>query len=98
MADNKIVTKRKLTGAFFQSLDGVIQGGGNPEEDRRGGVRFGGWCAAFWDESTKKPMGKILQPEFDLLLGKRTYRGMSFELYGHPFSSCKQKSWRPLVK
>jgi dihydrofolate reductase len=74
MADNKIVTKRKLTGAAFQSLDVAIQGGGGPDEDRRGGFRFGGWVAPFWDESTKKPMGKILhEPQYDLLLGKRTY-------------------------
>jgi hypothetical protein len=33
MADNRIATKRKLTGAAFQSLDGVIQGGGGPDED-----------------------------------------------------------------
>jgi hypothetical protein len=25
-------------------------------------------------------------------------RGMSFELFGHPFLSYKQKSWRALVK
>jgi dihydrofolate reductase len=74
MADNKIVMKRKLTGAFFQSLDGVIQAPGGPEEDRSSGFRFGGWIAPFRDESTKKPMGKILdEPEYDLLLGKRTY-------------------------
>jgi dihydrofolate reductase len=74
MADNKIVTKRKLTGAVFQSLDGVIQAPGGPEEDRSGGFRFGGWAAPFWDESMKEPTGKIYdEPEYDLLLGKRTY-------------------------
>jgi dihydrofolate reductase len=74
VVDNKIVTKRKLTGAFFQSLDGVIQAPGAPEEDRSGGFRFGGWIAPLRDESTQKPMGKILvEPEYDLLLGKRTY-------------------------
>ena len=52
--------KRKLTGAFFQSLDGVIKAPGGPEEDRSSGFRFGGWIAPFRDESTKKPMGKIL--------------------------------------
>jgi dihydrofolate reductase len=71
MADNKM---RKLTGAFFQSLDGVIQAPGAPEEDRSGGFRFGGWTAPFWDESMKAPAGNFLdEPEYDLLLGKRTY-------------------------
>ena len=32
----------RLTGAFFQSLDGVIQGPGAPMEDPSGGFRFGG--------------------------------------------------------
>jgi hypothetical protein len=41
MAVNKFVMKRKLTGAFFQSLDGVIQAPGGPEEDRSGGLHIG---------------------------------------------------------
>lgn len=75
MADNsKTNSQRKLTGAFFQSLDGVVQAPGGPEEDRSGGFRFGGWSAAFWDESMKEPAAKIFnEPEYDLLLGKRTY-------------------------
>jgi dihydrofolate reductase len=74
MADGNVVSKRKLTGAFFQSLDGVMQGGGGPEEDRSGGFRFGGWMVPFADESTGEAMGKIYdEPEYDLLLAKRTY-------------------------
>ncbi len=74
MADNKIVMKRKLIGAFFQSLDGVIQAPGAPEEDRSGGFRFGGWSAPFWDQSMEQPTARIFdEPEYDLLLGKRTY-------------------------
>ncbi len=64
---------RRLTGAFFQSLDGVIQAPGGPEEDPTGGFRFGGWTQPFWDESLEEPMGKLLSADFDLLLGKRTY-------------------------
>jgi dihydrofolate reductase len=74
MADQKIVTRRRLTGAVFQSLDGVMQAPGAPEEDRSGGFRFGGWVAPYWDESMQEPTGKIFdEPEYDLLLGKRTY-------------------------
>lgn len=66
--------RRKLTGAFFQSLDGVIQGPGGPDEDRRDGFRFGGWTAPYFDESVAEPMGKLIdEPEYDLLLGRRTY-------------------------
>ncbi len=64
---------RKLTGAVFLSLDGVMQAPGGPEEDRSGGFRFGGWTQPFWDESVHAPTGKIFDADYDLLLGKRTY-------------------------
>lgn len=65
---------RKLTGAVFQSLDGVMQAPGGPEEDPSGGFRFGGWSQPFWDASMNEPAGKIFaEPEYDLLLAKRTY-------------------------
>ena len=64
---------RKLTGAVFVSLDGVMQAPGGPDEDPTGGFRFGGWTFPFFDESADAPMGKLLDAEYDLLLGKRTY-------------------------
>jgi dihydrofolate reductase len=63
---------RKLTGAVFVSLDGVMQAPGGPEEDTTGGFRFGGWVAPFWAED----MGlfeQLIMGDYDLLLGKRTY-------------------------
>ena len=36
---------RKLTGAVFQSLDGVMQAPGGPEEDPTSDFRFGGWVS-----------------------------------------------------
>ena len=64
---------RRLTGAVFLSLDGVMQAPGGPNEDPSGGFRFGGWTFPFWDESMTGPFGKIIDAEYDLLLGKRTY-------------------------
>ena len=65
---------RKLTGAVFQSLDGVMQAPGGPNEDPSGGFRFGGWSQPFWDESMSGPADRLLlEPEYDLLLAKRTY-------------------------
>lgn len=64
---------RKLTGAVFQSLDGVMQAPGGPEEDPTCDFRFGGWSFHFWDESLEKPFGKVIDADYDLLLGKRTY-------------------------
>jgi dihydrofolate reductase len=64
---------RKLTGAVFQSLDGVMQAPGGPEEDETGHFRFGGWSFHFWDETLEQPFGKVIGGDYDLLLGKRTY-------------------------
>lgn len=64
---------RRVHGSVFQSLDGVLQAPGGPEEDPTGGFPFGGWTAPFWDESMAGPMGKLLDAEYDLLLGRVTY-------------------------
>src|SRR5438874_9274930 len=61
---------RRLTGAVFQALDGVMQAPGGPEEDPTSDFRFGGWAYPFWDES---PFDDLISGEYDLLLGKRTY-------------------------
>jgi dihydrofolate reductase len=67
-------TRRKLTAAAFQSIDGVIQGGGNPDEDRSGGFNLGGWTVPLTDDSAGKWMAKLYdEPEYDLLIAKRTY-------------------------
>jgi dihydrofolate reductase len=63
---------RKLTGAVFLSLDGIMQAPGGPEEDPTGNFQFGGWTAPFWSEDMG-PFEKIIDGEYDLLLGKRTY-------------------------
>ena len=64
---------RKLTGAVFQSLDGIMQAPGGPDEDPSSGFKYGGWSFHFWDESLEKPFGEIIDADYDLLLGKRTY-------------------------
>lgn len=63
---------RKLTGAVFVSLDGVMQAPGGPEEDPTGGFRLGGWVAPYWAEDMG-PFEKLIMGDYDLLLGKRTY-------------------------
>ena len=63
---------RKLTGAVFLSLDGVMQAPGGPDEDPSGGFKFGGWTQPFWSEDMG-PFEKVLDSDYDLLLGKRTY-------------------------
>jgi len=62
---------RKLTGAVFVSLDGVMQAPGGPEEDPSSDFHLGGWVQPFWDEMG--PFDDLIMGEYDLLLGKRTY-------------------------
>ena len=64
---------RKLTGAFFQSLDGVIQAPGGPTEDPTGGFAHGGWMSPVYDEVVDAEIGKLFTPPYALLLGRRTY-------------------------
>ena len=64
---------RKIIGAVFMSLDGVIQAPGGSEEDPTGGFRLGGWLAPYLDESDRRADRCLFAEPFDLLLGRRTY-------------------------
>ena len=64
---------RRIIGAVFVSLDGVIQAPGGPEEDRTGDFKLGGWLAGFFDEAVGERIDALFAPPFDLLLGRRTY-------------------------
>jgi dihydrofolate reductase len=64
---------RRIIGAVFVSLDGVIQAPGGPEEDPTGGFELGGWLAPFFDEAVGERIDQLFTPPFDLLLGRRTY-------------------------
>lgn len=66
---------RKVITAAFVSLDGVMQAPGGPQEDPRGGFKYGGWVAPLADEDPVfgEEMGKLFGEPFDLLLGRFTY-------------------------
>jgi dihydrofolate reductase len=64
---------RKIIGAVFVSLDGVMQAPGAPDEDRSEGFTLGGWLPQFWDTESEEGLEKLFTPPFDLLLGRRTY-------------------------
>lgn len=66
---------RKIIGAAFVSLDGVMQAAGGPTDDPTGGFKYGGWWkpVADGDEAIGKTQGDLLNRSFDLLLGRRTY-------------------------
>lgn len=64
---------RRIIGAVFITLDGVIQGPGHPKEDPTGGFRFSGWLPPLGDEAINEKVGELFGRPFDLLLGRRTY-------------------------
>lgn len=64
---------RKILGAAFVSLDGVMQAPGGPTEDPTGGFAHGGWLPQFFDEGVGEAIDTFFREPYDLLLGRRTY-------------------------
>ena len=63
----------KLTTNTNVSVDGVMQGLGGPEEDRRDGFERGGWAMPYFDEETAALIGQVYQRADAFLFGRRTY-------------------------
>jgi dihydrofolate reductase len=63
----------KLTAKIFTSLDGVYQGGGGPDEDRRGGFDRGGWQASHADEELGAFIREAYEQADAMLLGRVTW-------------------------
>jgi dihydrofolate reductase len=64
---------RKIIGAAFVSLDGVMQAPGGTTEDPTGEFKYSGWLPPYADEASGKTVGDLFNRSFDLLLGRRTY-------------------------
>ena len=63
----------KLTASMMVTLDGVYQGPGGPDEDRRGGFDRGGWTAAYGDEAGWQFVQQWFERADALLLGRKTW-------------------------
>jgi dihydrofolate reductase len=63
----------KLTAMLFVTLDGVYQGPGAPDEDRRGGFDRGGWVAPYAHEEIWRFITSAFERADALLLGRRTW-------------------------
>jgi dihydrofolate reductase len=69
----------QLTATMMLTVDGVYQGPGAPDEDRRNGFERGGWVAPGFDEATGEFVTSIFERADALLLGRRTWQ--IFEAY-----------------
>ena len=63
----------KLTTITHVSVDGVMQGLGGPDEDRRGGFERGGWALPLFDNEAETFLGEVFQRAEAFLFGRRTY-------------------------
>ena len=63
----------KLNAAEFVTLDGVYQGPGGPDEDRRNGFERGGWQAPYGDEKTGDMITRLYSGMDAMLLGRVTF-------------------------
>ena len=62
----------------FITLDGVVQAGGGPDEDREGGFEYGGWTSEYDEQMDDRgEIGEIVGAWENrteaLLLGRKTY-------------------------
>jgi dihydrofolate reductase len=71
--DEKGTITMKLTVNMNVSVDGVMQGLGGPEEDRRDGFERGGWAMPHFDSETAALIGEVYQRADAFLFGRRTY-------------------------
>jgi dihydrofolate reductase len=55
------------------TLDGVMQGLGAPDEDRRGGFERGGWVAPVFDDEAMAFLNQVYHRADAFLFGRRTY-------------------------
>ena len=63
----------KLTTITHVTVDGVMQGLGGPDEDRRGGFERGGWALPLFGDEAAAFLDEVFQRADAFLFGRRTY-------------------------
>jgi dihydrofolate reductase len=81
----------KLTVTESVSLDGVMQGLGGPDEDRRGGFERGGWQIPLSDEEVGAFLNDVYARAAAFLFGRRTY-----EIFAGSWGLMKDPSQSPI--
>jgi len=81
----------KLTVTESVSLDGVMQGLGGPDEDRRGGFGRGGWQIPLSDEEVGAFLNDVYARTDAFLFGRRTY-----EIFAGSWGAMIDMAKRPI--
>jgi dihydrofolate reductase len=63
----------KLTTTTMVTVDGVMQGLGAPDEDRRGGFERGGWVAPVFEDEAMTFINQVYARADAFLFGRQTY-------------------------
>jgi dihydrofolate reductase len=63
----------KLTTLTMITVDGVLQGLGGADEDRRGGFERGGWVAPAFDDEAMAFVNQVYERAGAFLFGRRTF-------------------------
>src|SRR6202011_1969799 len=79
----------KLTTVTMVTVDGVMQGLGGADEDRRGGFERGGWVGPLFDNGGPASLNPVFQRADAFLFGRRTY-----EIFAKSWGSVE---WRARV-
>jgi len=85
----------KLTVFTSVTLDGVMQAPGRPDEDTRGGFRYGGWAQPYNDPVMGKVAAEGMAGGGAILLGRRTYEdfaGFWPKQKDNPFTDALNKT------
>jgi dihydrofolate reductase len=82
----------KLTTTTNVSVDGVMQGLGGADEDRRGGFERGGWAGPLFDNEAATFLNQVYQRADAFLFGRRTY-----EIFAGFWGAFEDPSTNPIA-
>lgn len=81
----------KLTTNTNVSVDGVMQGLGGPDEDRRGGFERGGWVTDTFDDEAMALLDEMYGRADAFLFGRRTY-----EIFANSWGAIEELRAQPI--
>lgn len=82
----------KLTTTTNVSVDGVMQGLGGSDEDRRGGFERGGWALPLFYDEVETFLCEVYQRADAFLFGRRTY-----EIFAGSWGAMEDPSSSPIA-